>query len=620
MAKQNKYIRAVLLLAALLFPFAVSGCSVPAWTGEDTYLIGVSQANMREPWRLMLKKELEEEADKHGNIRLVFTDATQSSEKQVKDIERLMEYGVDLLIVSPCDVAQLTPAIGKVYGQIPVIVLDRAVEGYDYSLFIGPDNSLIGSQAGQEVLKLAGGKPARVLEICGSSASPASLERTRGFRQEIEKQPNISLSQIVVENESRDGAEDALLSMVTELGQIDIVFAHNDYMALGAVRAAEKRQDSHFMIVGIDGFSGPDGGLELIRSGAIDVTITCPTGGREAIQFSLDLLNKASGIPKQVILRSQSITKANVESYERSLTKSTQAPEKTIRVGYAQVGTESAWRLANNDSIIKAAKDFGIELTTVDANQSQEKQVEAIRSFIREKVDVIVISPIIDSGWDEVLKEAKQAGIPVLLSDRKISVKDPSLFETFIGADFMEEGRRAMRWVIKNVSTQAHPVRIMEIQGTTGASPTLERKLGFEAVLSGAAGYQMVHSATGDFTLEGGYQVVQQYLQLNSWDIDVIFAHNDDMALGAVKALEEHGLHPGKDIKIVSVDGTKAALEAVLTGKINCVVECSPLLGPQLMKVITDLKSGKELPLRIITDEKVFTLENTRQEIGRRSY
>ena len=235
-------------------------------------------------------------------------------------------------------------------------------------------------------------------------------------------------------------------------------------------------------------------------------------------------------------------------------------------------------------------------------------------------MDVIVISPIVDSGWDEVLMEARDAGIPVLLSDRKISVAEDDLFMTFIGADFIEEGRRAMRWTAANVPADKHPVRILEIQGTVGATPTIERKRGFEMLLAEHPDYSIVYSAGGDFTREGGRLVVGQYLREHAWDIDVIYSHNDDMALGAVDALEAAGIQPGRDVKIISVDGTKEAVKALEEGRLNCVVECSPLLGPQLMKAVTDLMSGKELPLRIITDERVFTAQTPREELRGRKY
>lgn len=368
------------------------------------------------------------------------------------------------------------------------------------------------------------------------------------------------------------------------------------------------------------GFTGENRGIDLVRRGIIDETITCPTGGREAVQYALEILQEVSGVPKQVILRSHSVTKENADAYEAGLNRSYEEPDKIIDVGYAQVGTESAWRLANTQSIKTAAKEFGINLIYEDCNQSQERQIEALRRFIEMDVDVIVLSPVVDSGWDEILEEAQEADIPVLLSDRKVSTKKDDMYMTFIGADFLEEGRRAMRWVAETMEDPEECVRIMEIEGTVGASPSEERSQGFKEVMQEYPNCDIVYSSCGDFTYEGGKQVVEEYINSHDWDIDVIFSQNDDMALGAAEALENNGITPGVDVKLISVDGARSAFEALIDGRLNCVVECSPLLGPQLMKAIKDLMAGKELPLRIITDEKVYTQENAQKYIRSRKY
>ena len=580
------------------------------------YVIGVSQANMRETWRLALISEIEDAAAEYPNIRLIMTDATSDGEKQKKDVERLMQFDIDLLIISPGDAREMTDVIGQVYQKIPVIVMDRGVEGFDYTLFIGPDNELIGRQAGEGAAK----------RLCGSENSISSAERSKGFDLVLSREPGIVREQFRVEQESRDQAEDLFLELGQRLAGVDVVFAHNDYMASGVYEAVKKLGYSP-EIIGVDGFSGPNGGMDLVRQGKLSETITCPTGGKEAIRYAMDILNEVSGVPKQVILRSHNITIDNVDS-EVKWEQYKKKDRNTIQVGYSQVGTESAWRLANTESIKSAAREAGISLHFEDADQQQERQIEAIRTFIREEVDVIVLSPVVDSGWDEVLTEAREAGIPVLLSDRRIETEDDGLYLTYIGADFMEEGRRAMRWIAANVKTEHGAVKIMELQGTLGASPTVERKRGFEEQMAGNPGYRIAgnpgyriaYSESGDFTYEGGRRIIEDYIENYPWDIDVIYAHNDDMALGAVNALEEHGIHAGSDVVIVSVDGTKDAFQAMIDGKLNCAVECNPLLGPQLMKAVQDLMEGKELPLRIITEEKVYDQTDAREVMKERRY
>lgn len=241
-----------------------------------------------------------------------------------------------------------------------------------------------------------------------------------------------------------------------------------------------------------------------------------------------------------------------------------------------------------------------------------------MRQFIAEDMDVIVISPLVQEGWQDILNEAQEAQIPVLLVDRMVSV-DEELYESYIGADFEEEGRRCARWMLRETADREH-ISIMELRGTEGSSPEQGRRHGFDEVISEDGRYGIVYSECGDFSGKDAERLVREYLTENEWDIDVIYAHNDNMALGAVEVLKEFHINPGTDVWIVSVDGTAGALEALRKGEVNCVVECNPLLGPQIMKAITDLMQGKELPLRIITDEIVFTKDTPEELFRNRKY
>ena len=605
-----------IVLCCLLLLLSCAGCQTRDTSVE--YLIGVSLANLSEQWRLVLKSELEAEAAKYDNVRLVFSDAAGNSEKQVEDIYRLMKYGVDLLIVSPTDVDQLQHTISEVYDELPVIVLDRAVEGYDYTLFIGPDNQLIGKQAGQLVLDMIEEEAVTdpsVLELMAGGY--ANLERSAAFLQTMQE-ASVRTERILLESATRDCAEDTLCANPEILENVDVIFAHNDYMAYGTTLALEKLGYTGIRVVGLDGFDGQKGGLSLVKEGVIEATVTCPTGGKEAIQSALEILTNTSGVPKKIILRSHSIHGKNIEQFLQDREKETVVNREEIRVGYVQIGDEGGWRKANSQSIMEAARQFGVELTMEEGEQSLQKQIDLVRRFIAEDMDVIVISPVVETGWDSVLKEAKDAGIPVLLSDRKIDVP-LELYTAFIGADFIEQGKRCALWMMENNDTRDN-VRILEIQGTEGASPTKERKQGFEACLAEQDRFRIAYSDYGDYNKEGGKRVVRRYLEQHEWDIDVIFSHNDDMALGAIEVLQEYGIEPGRDVQILSIDGTSAGLDALEKGQLSCVAECNPLLGPQLLKAITDLMNGKELPLRIITDEMVFTQDTPAVYFSNRQY
>ncbi|WP_106400982.1 ABC transporter substrate-binding protein [Actinocorallia populi] len=290
----------------------------------------------------------------------------------------------------------------------------------------------------------------------------------------------------------------------------------------------------------------------------------------------------------------------------------------TITLGFSQVGAESGWRTANTKSIQDSAKKAGIELKFSDAQQKQENQIAAIRSFIKQKVDVIGFSPVVVTGWDAVLKEAKAANIPVVLTDRAVD-SDPSLYVTFLGSDFVEEGRKAGQWLVDRHKDGSDPVNIVQLEGTVGSAPAIDRKKGFEEAIGTNPNLKVIASQSGDFTRAKGKEVMQALLKAHK-DIDVLFAHNDDMGLGAMQAIEEAGLKPGEDIEIVTIDAVKDGMQALADGKFNFIVECSPLLGDQLMDVAKKIDAGGSVDKRIVTVETVFDQAAAKEALPTRQY
>jgi len=293
---------------------------------------------------------------------------------------------------------------------------------------------------------------------------------------------------------------------------------------------------------------------------------------------------------------------------------------KPLVLGFSQIGAESEWRTANTRSVQEAAKEAGINLRFSDAQQKQENQIKALRSFIAQRVDVIAFSPVVETGWETVLREAKAAKIPVILTDRAVEVSDDSLYLSLIGSDFVEEGRRAGRWLLEHTKDIPGDINIVELQGTVGSAPANDRKKGFAEIITPQPRYKVIRSQTGDFTRAKGKEVMEAFLKAEGKRINVLFAHNDDMAIGAIQAIEEAGLKPGTDITIISIDGVKGAFEAMIAGKLNVTVECSPLLGPQLMAAVKDVAAGKSIPKRIVTEESVFPMETAAQELPKRKY
>ena len=294
-----------------------------------------------------------------------------------------------------------------------------------------------------------------------------------------------------------------------------------------------------------------------------------------------------------------------------------------IVMGFAQVGAESGWRTANTKSIQQSAKDAGIELKFSDAQGKQENQIKAIRSYIQQKVSVIAFSPVVETGWDAVLQEAKRAHIPVILTDRAVKVSDPSLYETFLGSDFVKEGREVGDWLVQNASSadvnHDGTINVVQIEGTTGSAPAIDRKTGFEDAIKADPKIKVIASQTGDFTRDGGKQVMETFLKTQH-NIDVLFAHNDDEGLGALEAIKAAGLTPGKDIKIMTIDAVHDGMEALSKGEFSFIAECSPLLGPQLMDLAKKVVDGKKVPKRVVTKETTFTQESAAKALPTRKY
>jgi simple sugar transport system substrate-binding protein len=292
---------------------------------------------------------------------------------------------------------------------------------------------------------------------------------------------------------------------------------------------------------------------------------------------------------------------------------------KTV-LGFSPIVSWGNWNGANADSIRNAARDAGIELRLEDARHSQERQVATLRSFVAQHVDVIAFSPVVETGWDGVLREVRSAGIPVILMDRKIEITDESLYVSLVGSDFVEEGRRAGRWLLDHTRDVPGDIDIVELQGSVGSAPANDRKEGFAEIIAADRRYRIIRSQTAEFDRVRAREVMAGFITAEGRRIRVLFAHSDSMALGGIDAIEAAGMKPGSDILVISIEGSRLGLEAIVAGKINVTVECSPLLGPQLIAVVKDLASGKPVPRRVVTQESVFTRENAAAELPDRVY
>lgn len=295
--------------------------------------------------------------------------------------------------------------------------------------------------------------------------------------------------------------------------------------------------------------------------------------------------------------------------------------EPELVMGFSQLGSESSWRLGCTQSIIEAAERHDVTLMFENAYQNQEKQIDALRSFISYRVDVISFSPIVEDGWENVLNEAKSAGIPVILVDRLVDVEDDSLYTAFIGADFLKEGQRAGEYLLRKAENMGTDnLNIVEITGTEDSSPMRQRYEGFHQYVDNDERFNVLESISGDFLISKGEECMRYLLEKYPEQIDVLYSHNDGMTLGAISAIEDAGLVPGKDIIIITVDGEQAAIDLLKEGKINCIVECTPHLGDIVMELAIKLKNGEEIDKITHPEETVFTEFDDLSSIGPRGY
>lgn len=290
---------------------------------------------------------------------------------------------------------------------------------------------------------------------------------------------------------------------------------------------------------------------------------------------------------------------------------------KPLVVGFAQTGAESAWRTANTQSIRSEAEKRGIDLKFADGQGKQERQIQAVRSFVAQKVDYIILAPIVETGWEPALREAKRAKIPVIIMDRNVQTNDESLYSCFIGSDFYEEGRMAAEWLAKNAQGKT---KIVELQGTPGSAAANERRKAFADAIAKHSEFKVLDSQSGDFRRSGGKEVMEAFLKKHGKSIEIVYSHNDDMALGAVQAIEEAGMKPGKDIIIVTIDALKEAIQAVVDGKLNCTVECNPLFGPKIFDTIAQLQKGEKVPRVAYNKDELFDSANAAARVGERQY
>jgi galactofuranose transport system substrate-binding protein len=279
--------------------------------------------------------------------------------------------------------------------------------------------------------------------------------------------------------------------------------------------------------------------------------------------------------------------------------------------GFAQTENNNPWRIAQTESMRNAAEENGVEIVITDAQSNTPKQVSDIQDMIAQGVDVLFIPPREEQGLEPALQSAREAGVPVFLVDREANAEICEDYISFMGSNFVEQGERAAEWLVEATKGKA---KVAELQGTVGASVTADRGEGFKSVIDENSGMEIVASQSGNFNRAEGQNVTEQILGGNP-DLDAVYAHNDEMAIGAIQALKDAGRKPGEDVTVVSVDGTRDALQAIIDGDLGATVETNPRFGPLAFDTAERFLSGEQIPTKITVQDRLFDKSNAAQFI-----
>jgi len=534
--------------------------------------------------------EIQRQAAIHPELRIIVADASDSLGKQIGDVEKFEGLGVDLLIISPLESEALTPTVTRVFQSVPVIVLNRSVANYDYTLFIGPDNARIGQEAGRFVARTLRDTGGEVLEVLGRSGSPPTLERAQSFRQEIARNPLIRTQSAVLANWLRDGAEDLVLERLKADDPPRVIFAHNDAMAYGAWMAAEKLGLSKkITFLGVDGLPGPRGGLELLRSGILDGTFVSPTGGQEAVEFAMALLRHEGEQPKKVILGTRFLTLRDLEAARPASLKP--GPRT---VAYLPSTGEDGWRERLTASTERALKARGWTLIVLEGN-----------------------APVLPSGLDALVVDASDRGssdrrrrerledaarlkrVPLFRLGPQPVAGDDSGWALALGPDPVEEGRRAGRWLAGEGAR-----RILEITGPADSAGGSQRSLGLVQGLAERGSGLVTTKVPTDGTRKAARAAVGAAVA-EGLSFDAVFAHTDELTLGAADALE--GRTAPKKVSLAGVGAGDEALAALRTGRIGCLIRSPTDLGSLLRSDIERFLSDRGVSRRLVTSHDVLT-------------
>jgi len=580
------------------------------------FLIGIAHADLSESWQLSLNEEIEEKIKEYKDVQIIVTNANGSTYKQMKDIETLMSYGIDLLIINPNDLTIMRREVKSANEKIPVIVLNTKLVGNDYTMFIGPDYNSIGMKAGMRSKLLLQDESGIVLKIKSDFSIPTADSLYQGFDDSVEDINNTILN-INYADDWRTEDLETLIGDYNVLNDVDLILTHNNELALATyekILEASNEMGNAIDFIGLGPSNTRNTGIDNVKEGKLNTTYTWQLGGKEAIEYGIEILKGENNIPQNLILRNYEITRDNVNEYLNRQKNVPTESDKKIKIGYIQSSMTNQWQSEETQSILEEAlkKDIPIILNGLTPNktasENHDEQIMLFNKLIDEEIEIIILSPILKDGWEKALKRAKESNIPVIILDNPLHVSD-DVWSTYIGYNSEDEGNMAAKWIIDNLYTADADIKISELMIDDSSYSTEKRSEIFNLMIAGYSRIGIEKFEIKDDSKDVK-ELIEKIVEDHGEETKILFAHDESIVLEALEVLKKYDKKHSGEIVIIGIGGPEKLQNALAEGEITCIIERDPKLGPLLFRYVNNIIEQKELPEYVINGNRYLTSTN----------
>ncbi|NDL68055.1 substrate-binding domain-containing protein [Anaerotalea alkaliphila] len=532
----------ILFLGVISFglPQMFSGSNKP---GVE-YLIGMSHPNLSDETQIAAHTSMIEELARHPNARLIFTNAGGSTYKQIKDIDKLVNYGVDLLIITANDANILGPILNRVNERIPVMLLGKDIPYYSYRMFIGPDMLSVGEKAAEGLHQILGDKKASVVAVNGPIDDPVVMQIRKGFTDEINRNVKIKIEHNIYCDWLRTEAEENLQRLLRLGGEVDAVFAQNSTMAQGAINALQQEGLS-IPVISVAGVL-TDQLKQALREGRLEAVLYAPIGGKEAIDYAMRILHGEEGIPQKIIFRSILVTRENLGTLRLWDGREDGPMAEPYRIGYIE---SDLWKGSGISDMEGVLWIVGNLTNPSSVEQKDKEQKEMFENFLASGVDMVMFSPVFSYGWEELLLQAQREAVQVVLLGNPVKSSAQNL--VYIGPDHENQGRIAAQHIIEDIYGKKAKIKILEITGNLDSLAAMQRSGGFRQITNGYSRIEIAEVFEGTMNPNRIQEMIVLAFKKHRQEINVVFLHADTWVPHTLSALEELGLEPGLDVHLI---------------------------------------------------------------------